>query len=117
MRVSRQLDALGTNCQTCHRAANGIGPHQPPGSEHWRMPPAATPMTFQGKSVAELCRDLKDPSKNGKRSLEDLVNHVGSDALVLWAWSPGPGRALPPMTHDEFSAAFKKWADAGGPCP
>ena len=42
---------------------------------------------------------------------------VSSDALVLWAWKPGPGRTLPPLPHDELSAAFKKWADQGGPCP
>jgi hypothetical protein len=117
MNVSRQLEGLGTPCSSCHRAANSKVLHQPPGVPNWRMPPAATPMVFQGKSAAELCRDLKDPAKNGKRSLEDLVNHVSSDALVLWGWSPGPGRTTPPMAHDEFAAAFKKWADAGGPCP
>src|SRR5262245_4624164 len=117
MNVRRQIETMGANCKTCHTSNNGAVLHQPPGSEHWRMPPAATPMVFEGKSPSELCRDLKDPAKNGKRSLEDLVNHVSSDALVLWAWKPGPGRTLPPLSHDEFSAAFKKWADQGGPCP
>jgi len=117
MNVRRQIEGLGANCKTCHNAANGAMAHQPPGSPHWAMPPAATPMVFEGKSPSELCRDLKDLAKNGKRSLEDLVHHVSSDALVLWAWKPGPGRNPPPLSHEEFSAAFKKWADQGGPCP
>ena len=35
---------------------------------------------------------LKDPAKNGKRSLEEITTHMGTDKLVLWGWDPGDGR-------------------------
>ncbi|HEU5217315.1 MAG TPA: hypothetical protein VFU23_01580 [Gemmatimonadales bacterium] len=117
MNVRRDLEGLGTPCGGCHRNSNSPAPHQPPGAPNWRMPSAATPMIFEGKTPAQLCRDLKDPTQNGKKSLAELVNHVSSDALVLWAWSPGPGRTPPPLSHEEFTAAFKRWADLRGPCP
>jgi hypothetical protein len=46
-----------------------------------------------------------------------LLNHVGEDKLVLWGWDPGNGRLPVTVPHDQFVAAFKLWADAGGPCP
>jgi hypothetical protein len=74
-------------------------------------------MVFQGRSPAELCRQLKDPKQNGGLTLDRLVHHVSTDPLVLWAWNPGEGRTPPPLSHDEFAAAVKEWLDAGGACP
>lgn len=117
MHVSRASTAAGLNCTTCHRGKNTDFEHGPPGVPDWHMPPAETKMVFEGLSVAELCGRLKDPSKNGGRSLSALVEHVGHDPLVLWAWSPGPGRSKPPITHEAFVEHVRKWAAAGGPCP
>jgi len=36
---------------------------------------------------------------------------------VLWGWNPGGNRAPVPVPHDIFVSQFKRWADAGGPCP
>jgi hypothetical protein len=120
MNISRKSAAAGLHCSTCHRPRNaeavGVA-GGPPGAPHWGLPPAATPMVFQGHTPASLCRQLRDPKQNGKRSLADLLEHVRSDPLVLWAWKPGGERTVPPLSHDKFVAAFARWVAGRGACP
>jgi len=115
--ISRRSDANGLTCSTCHRAQNGTRPGQPPGAPSWRLPPAATPMVFEARTPAELCAQLKDPAQTGGRDLHALFEHVDKDPLVLWGWSPGPGRTPVPVPQDAFARAFETWIDAGAPCP
>lgn len=120
MLVMRGADGRGTpalRCGTCHQATNATVPHAPPGVEGWRLPPPATPMAWHGLSLTALCRDLRDPAKTGGRSVAQLVDHVSKDHLVHWAWEPGPGRSVPPLTHEQFVARFATWRDQGAPCP
>ena len=49
-------------------------------------------MGWEGKTLGEICAQIKDPARNGDRSLATLVEHIGEDHLVGWAWAPGPGR-------------------------
>lgn len=115
--IKRVFSQLGGSCQTCHQDTTMPGDNMPPGAPHWSMPPAATPMTFQGKSPTQLCLDVKDLSKNGNRSLSDLRHHVEHDPLVVWAFNPGQGRTSPPLTHAAFLAAVDAWIAQGAPCP
>lgn len=120
MNISRRSVAAGLPCRACHqeRNADAIGVvGGPPGAPHWGLPPRDTPMVFQGKSVAALCAQLRDPARNGQRSLADLLEHVTHDPLVLWGWSPGGGRSLPPLAHAAFVAAFQAWVTSNGACP
>jgi hypothetical protein len=117
MNVSRRSPHAGLPCSTCHRRGNADVPFAPPGIPGWHMPPDETPMVFEGRSPAALCRQLKDHTHNGGRSLDDLAEHMAHDPLVLWAWNPGPGRTLPPMPHPTFVAHVRAWVAAGGPCP
>ena len=39
-------------------------------------------MAWQGKTVGEICRQIKDPERNGGRSLELLQEHAANDDLV-----------------------------------
>lgn len=64
----------------------------------------------------ELDLTLKDPDKNGGRTVDALVTHVTNDPLVLWAWAPGNGRQPTPGTHAVFVALFRAWADSGAAC-
>jgi len=64
----------------------------------------------------ELCRALKDPARNGGRSMAALVHHMTTDALVQWAWSPGK-RTAPSVSQFEFHEAVKRWAVTGAACP
>jgi len=111
----------GEQCSTCHGKSNlpdSYGPRQPPGvSTEWHLPPAEMKMVFVGMSSRALCEQLKDPARNGHKDLAELVKHVSSDPLVLWAWSPGLGRRPVPISHADFAAAFRRWTDAGAPCP
>jgi len=111
----------GEQCSTCHGKANlpdSYGPRQPPGvSTEWHLPPPDMKMVFVGLSSRALCEQLKDPARNGHKDLAALVHHVSTDPLVLWAWSPGFGRRAVSTPHADFVAAFKRWTDAGAPCP
>ena len=112
--------APGLPCATCHAEANppaSYGPHAPPGAPHWALPPPEHKMAWIGLPAAQLCAMIKDKKSNGDRDFAALLKHVGEDKLVLWGWNPGTGRASVSVPHDQFVAAFKLWADAGGPCP
>jgi hypothetical protein len=120
MNVKRGSDGRGTpamHCTNCHQDQNSGQLHAPPGRPDWRMPPASARMGWQGLSVGEICRSLKDPAKNGGRTPEQLIEHVRDDRIVNWGWDPGPGRSLPPISHDEFVAQVTEWVRTGAACP
>jgi cytochrome c5 len=107
----------GMKCSTCHQAANLPGDNMPPGNPKWSLPPANMKMVIQGETAGQFCRQLKDPAKNGHRTLAQIIEHVSSDELVGWGWNPGDGRTLPPLSRSEFAAAMKIWVDNGAACP
>jgi hypothetical protein len=119
MNVKRGADGKGfaaLRCFACHQSENTKVLHGPPGAPDWQLPPPKTPMAWKGLSTGELCRTLKDPAKNGNRSLQDLIGHMDT-SLVRWAWNPGPGRTLPPLSHDEFVSRLREWIETGAACP
>jgi cytochrome c5 len=118
--VQRGADGRGVygmRCNTCHQVANLPGANMPPGNPKWSLPPARMKMVIQGETAGEFCRQLKDPAKNGQRTLAQIIEHVSSDDLVGWGWNPGDGRTLPPLDRPEFVAAMKAWVDNGAACP
>jgi len=120
MNISRQSVEAGLPCSTCHAEHNTElpgSPLGPPGAPHWQLPPKETPMVFQNRSITALCTQLRDPARNGDRTLASLLEHVTEDPLVLWGWNPGGRRATPPMSHADFVQSFGAWVDAGGICP
>jgi hypothetical protein len=118
--ISRKSIAAGVTCATCHQTHNadtmGIA-NGPPGAVGWNLPPAETPMVFQGKTATQICEQMKDPKQNGGKDRAKLLEHVEQEPLVLWGWAPGKGRTLPPLSHDQFVAAFKTWLDGDLACP
>ncbi len=120
MNVQRGRDGHGVTaekCSTCHQDHNLMGAHLPPGAPNWGLPPASTPMIWQGLTDGELCQSIKDPKRNRHRNVDQLVEHLTADKLVMWGWNPGEGRTPIPMSHDDFSAKVKAWRAAGAPCP
>ncbi len=102
------------HCNACHRSANQEAA-QVPGAPHWQLAPRS--MGWEGLDDHDLAETLKDRSKNGDRSLEDLLHHVSEDPLVLWGWDPGVGRSPPPISHAQFVKAFRHWIDSGAASP
>jgi hypothetical protein len=115
--VSRGPDGHGTatmRCSTCHQSAN-FEPGRVPGHPEWHLAPIE--MAWEGKSLGEICMQIKDPARNGGRSVADIVTHIGTDTLVGWAWAPGFGRAPAPGTQKQAGALAEAWAKSGAVCP
>jgi hypothetical protein len=86
-----------------------------PGHPRWGLAPIE--MASQGKTPGEICRQLKDPRRNGGRSLELLHEHAANDDLVAWGWHPGAGREPAPGTQELFGRLVQAWIDIGAECP
>jgi hypothetical protein len=74
-------------------------------------------MGWEGKTVGQICAQIKDPARNGGRSLDDIVQHVGTDHLVGWAWAPGAGRQPAPGTQAQAATLLGQWMKTGAVCP
>jgi len=114
--VARGADGhgiTGMRCNACHQDVNqasGV-----PGAPHWGLAPRS--MAWVGLDDHELAEQLKDPKRNGNRTLAQMIEHVTSEPLVCWAWQPGGDREAPPLTHEQFIQRFKDWVAAGAPSP
>jgi len=115
--VTRGPDGFGRGgmrCSNCHQAENydvsGV-----PGSPKWHLAPAV--MGWQGKSLGQICRQIKDPTRNGGLDMAGLVRHMGDDPLVGWAWKPGGDRTPAPGSQEGFGKLIAAWAKTGGHCP
>jgi hypothetical protein len=106
--------APGMACATCHGGTN-FDPSHVPGNPHWALAPAS--MAWEGKTLGEICVQLKDPRRNGNRDMAAILKHATSDSLVLWAWEPGLGRVPAPGSNAEFGKLLAAWAESGGHCP
>ena len=115
--VERGADGLGLEsmrCSMCHQSAN-FDPGRMPGHPEWHLAPRE--MAWEGKTLSEICLQIKDPARNGNRPLQELVHHIGSDTLVGWAWAPGFGRQPAPGTQKEAGALVEAWVKTGAVCP
>jgi hypothetical protein len=110
----------GLLCATCHSSRNytlsvGEASYQSiPGHPRWGLAPPE--MAWEGKSVGEICQQLKDPKRNGGRSLALLQEHVARDDLVGWAWNPGVGRIPAPGTQEQLGVLIQAWIETGAAC-
>jgi len=101
-------------CQTCHQATNTAEGFVP-GVATWSLAPLS--MLWEGRTKEQICEQMKDPARNGGRHTgKEIIEHMKSDPLVLWAWTPGIGRTTPPLSHDKFVEALEAWVSAGMPC-
>lgn len=72
---------------------------------------------WQGKSLGDICRQIKDPARNGGKTLAQLHEHMAEDELVAWGWNPGDGREAVPGTQAQFGEIIQAWIDTGAACP
>jgi hypothetical protein len=106
--------AVGMRCTTCHGPAN-FDPAGVPGHPEWHVAPIE--MAWVGKSLGQICQQIKDPERNGGKSMDELIKHMAEDSLVGWGWHPGVGRQPAPGTQKEFGELIKAWVDTGAVCP
>lgn len=104
--------APGMKCVTCHKDKNVA---DIPGAKDWHM--ASLSQGWTGLNPGALCRAITDPKKNGNRAGAKIIEHLEADRLVVWAWTPGAKRTVPPMSHKDFLAAAQTWIKAGAHCP
>ena len=112
----------GAPCQACHMSRTvdlfpgAVASYQSiPGHPRWALAPLE--MAWQGKSVGDICRQLKDKSRNGGRDLAMLHEHVAKDDLVAYGWNPGSGRDPAPGTQQLAGELVQAWIDTGAECP
>jgi hypothetical protein len=115
--VGRGADGFGLpamRCPICHQAAN-FEPGRMPGHPEWHLAPRE--MAWEGRTLGEICAQIKDRERNGGRSLSELVHDIGTDSLVGWAWAPGSGRRPAPGTQKQAGALVEAWVSTGAACP
>ena len=101
-------------CSNCHQEKNSPD-GKIPGAHNWHLAPLS--MGWESyKTDRALCEAFLDRKLNGERDAPALVRHVGTDPLVLWAWTPGT-RKPPPISHKEFQDLVRRWAETGAACP
>lgn len=114
----------GLNCASCHQEKNSDATGVP-GGHNWHLAPLSMrwqDLNDRKLTSAEVCRALIDRKKNHVLDGPGLLKHHQEAPLVLWAWNPGrrpdgSARSLPPLTHDRFVDATRRWVAAGTPCP
>jgi mono/diheme cytochrome c family protein len=105
-------------CMTCHGAENVAFYTEEgsiPGHAPWQLAPIE--MAWEGKSLAEICRQIQDPERNGGKTLAELVEHNAHDGLVGWGWEPGEGREPAPGSQMTFGELTAAWVATGARCP
>jgi hypothetical protein len=108
------MGVAGMRCITCHGPTN-YDPAHVPGHPKWLLAPIE--QAWIGKSLGEICVQIKDPKRNGGRTVEQIVEHMAHDSLVGWGWAPDAGRPPVPGTQEQFGELFKAWMDTGAHCP
>jgi hypothetical protein len=105
---------VGMECTSCHQDQN-LELARVPGAPDWHLAPLS--MAWVGRDAGSLCQQLKDPARNGGKSVSQIVDHSAHDALVAWGWAPGSGREPAPGSQAEFGALVAAWAGTGAECP
>jgi hypothetical protein len=106
--------AVGMRCTTCHQGAN-FEPSGVPGNPLWHVAPAS--MAWQQRSLAQICEQIKDPRRNGGKTLAQIQEHMAHDELVGWGWHPGGTREPAPGTQAQLGALIAAWIESGAACP
>ncbi|MBZ5713669.1 Isoquinoline 1-oxidoreductase subunit [Nannocystis pusilla] len=104
----------GLQCGGCHQDEN-LELARVPGAPKWHLAPIE--MAWVGRTPAAVCEQLKDPKRNGGKTLVQIVEHAAHDELVAWGWSPGHERVAVPGTQAQFGALMAAWVELGAACP
>lgn len=125
MSIHAGLSRIGAEaiaCSTCHMTStlpNDPAPAPPRAGIPWQLAPVE--FLWYGQSGAEICKQLRDPARNGGRDVVGLLDHLRHDAslggFIPRGWEPGAGRSVPPGTFEDHVKDLAEWGAAGQPCP
>ena len=96
---------VGMRCRACHMREN-FDPGRVPGAHQWVLAPRK--MAWEGFTLGQLCEQVKDPERNGGRTLDEIVEHMSEDDLVGWGWAPGAGRRAGPGQPGDLRRADRR---------
>lgn len=105
--------APGLRCESCHGTDGNYG--RVPGAPHWHLAPAE--MAWVGKTIPEICAQLKDPERNGGKTMDAMHDHMANDKLVAYGWNPPAHLEPAPGSQQMLGDLFRAWVDAGAHCP
>lgn len=101
-------------CGSCHQDHN-VELARIPGAPGWHLAPVE--MAWLGRSAGAICEQIKDPKRNGGKTLAQIHDHMAHDKLVGWGWAPGDGRTPAPGTQAELGELIAAWIETGAACP
>lgn len=113
-RGEANFGVAGMHCTTCHMEEN-VDQAGVPGHPEWHLAPIE--MAWHDVSLAEICLQIKDPARNGGKSLDELHHHMAEDSLVGWGWNPPPGLEPAPGDQATFGELIGAWIETGAHCP
>ena len=115
--VTRGVDnkgAVALRCTSCHQEKNNESSGVP-GHPLWHMAPRE--MGWVGVSLGGICEQIKDPRRNGGKTLAQIHEHMAHDPLVGWGWMPGAHRDPAPGTQAQLGELIDAWIKTGAVCP
>lgn len=122
MNVSAGASRIGAEtlpCSACHayndQGGNDIAHAAPQVAMTWMLPPPEA--AWFDQTATYVCKQLRDPDRNGGRDMLALAEHLGHDLILHWAWNPGGGREPAPYSLQEHIDDLLLWGVAGMPCP
>ena len=86
-----------------------------PGHPRWGLAPLS--MAWQGKSLGEICRQIKDKERNGGRDLALLQEHAPKTTSWHGAGSPAKAVNPHPAVRRKPGQLTQAWIDTGAECP
>jgi hypothetical protein len=114
LRGPEDRGVVGMKCTGCHQEHN-LELARVPGAPGWHLAPIE--MAWVGKSPHHICEQIKDPKRNGGKTLQQIHHHLAHDELVAWGWHPGHGREPAPGTQAELGVLTEAWIASGAHCP
>ena len=114
LRGAEDRGVVGMECTSCHQDQN-LELARVPGAPNWHLAPRS--MAWVGRDPGSICEQVKDPARNGGKTLAQIVDHSQHDALVAWGWAPGADREPAPGSQAQFGALVAAWVDSGAECP
>jgi len=98
----------GAPCSACHTGRNVdllpgevAGYRSIPGHPRWQLAPRE--MAWEGKTIGEICRQLKDRSRNGGRDLAQLHEHMARTTWWPMAGIPVPAACRRPAPRSGWA--------------